>query len=673
MKTKLYSVTTLFAFVALVALPNSFAQEVLFQPSVRLVYFLPNDRPARPDRVSALRQLIKDAQQFYADEMQRHGFGRKTFTIETDEGGEPVVHRVNGNSKEEYYYNNSSDHAVWDEISKHFDNNLQHVYFIVIDLSSELLNYGDVCGLGGVSFRPDGGRARFRLRDKTAAEEVIGGFTLIPASGQCFEKLGLTLHELGHSFGVDHDFREGRESDYVMAFGSHKHLSQCAAEWLSVSRFFNTQPVSNNSQGDIQLISTPTYSDEGISIGFEVTDADGLHQAQLLVPEIIQQGSWGPYRLFDCKQLNGETSTVEFISEALTIEPIDRITLQIIDVNGSITWATFLVDIASLLPPPKVVSIPDPNLEKVIRTHLGLTPSDPITDLAMKRIAGIGAVERGITDITGLEYATQLTVLDLGRNRISNYDQLAQLPKLRTLYLWANNIDDLSVLPLMPQLEFLDLNWNQITDISRLAEFTKLTTLSINGNKISDIKPLAGLTNIRNLGLSLNKISDVRPLTGLTKLETLHLEDNPIKNWDLLLAMLRRNPDLKIYLKEGGEPLPVTLSHFRAEQAETDVVIKWTTESELDNAEFNILRSETKNGTFKVVNPTLIQGAGTTSERHTYTWTDTTAKPNIVYYYRIEDISHAAVRKQLATVRMRGYVSAAGKLTTKWGDLKLQE
>ena len=32
---------------------------------VRLVYFLPNDRPARPDRVAALRQLIKDAQQFF--------------------------------------------------------------------------------------------------------------------------------------------------------------------------------------------------------------------------------------------------------------------------------------------------------------------------------------------------------------------------------------------------------------------------------------------------------------------------------------------------------------------------------------------------------------------------------------------------------------------------------
>ena len=69
----------------------------------------------------------------------------------------------------------------------------------------------------------------------------------------------------------------------------------------------------------------------------------------------------------------------------------------------------------------------------------------------------------------------------------------------------------------------------------------------------------------------------------------------------------------------------------------------------------------------------MIQGAGTTSEHNEYTWTDTTAKQNVAYYYRIEDISHAGVREQLATVRMRGHVSATGKLTTSWADLKTQE
>ena len=36
---------------------------------------------------------------------------------------------------------------------------------------------------------------------------------------------------------------------------------------------------------------------------------------------------------------------------------------------------------------------------------------------------------------------------------------------------------------------------------------------------------------------------------------------------------------------------------------------------------------------------TMIQGAGTTSEKQFYTYQDTTAQPNVVYYYQIEDVS----------------------------------
>lgn len=66
----------------------------------------------------------------------------------------------------------------------------------------------------------------------------------------------------------------------------------------------------------------------------------------------------------------------------------------------------------------------------------------------------------------------------------------------------------------------------------------------------------------------------------------------------------------------------------------------------------------------------MIQGAGTTGKRTEYRWTDTTAKPNTVYYYQIEDVSHAGERQQLGTVRLKGLVSASGKLMSRWADLK---
>ena len=330
---------------------------------VRLVYFLPNDRPARPDRMTALRQLMKDAQQFYADQMQSHGFGQKTFTLETGNDGEPSVHHVNGKFTEEDYYKGSAN--AWLEIVEHFDDNdFQHVYFIAIDLSYEDLGGGRIGGVGGVSFYPFAGSLAFdptrriylRNRDITIGEEVHGGFALIPAHGHNFERLGLTVHELGHAFALVHDFREGRGSDYVLAASKQSRLSKCAAEWLSVSRFFNTKLTFHNEPGEIQLLSLRAYSQDAISFRFEVTDPDGLHQAQLLVPELAQEGSgWGPYRLFDWKRLNSKTGTIE--SVVSTAELVDRIALQIIDKGGNITWATFPIQLDEAVPTQNTLDV----------------------------------------------------------------------------------------------------------------------------------------------------------------------------------------------------------------------------------------------------------------------------------------------------------------------------
>ena len=125
-----------------------------------------------------------------------------------------------------------------------------------------------------------------------------------------------------------------------------------------------------------------------------------------------------------------------------------------------------------------------------------------------------------------------------------------------------------------------------------------------------------------------------------------------------------------------GGPLPVSLSKFRPvrNQESGHVDITWITESELNNAGFNILRAESKNGEYKVINVKgIIAGNGTTSEQHVYKFTDTTAKPNVVYYYQIEDVSINGMRTTLTTTHLRGHVGAAGKLTTTWGDLKLQK
>jgi hypothetical protein len=57
-------------------------------------YVVPKDREPRPDHAQRLRWLVTAIQRFYADQMERHGFGRKTFAIESDDAGTPRVHVV---------------------------------------------------------------------------------------------------------------------------------------------------------------------------------------------------------------------------------------------------------------------------------------------------------------------------------------------------------------------------------------------------------------------------------------------------------------------------------------------------------------------------------------------------------------------------------------------------
>ena len=123
----------------------------------------------------------------------------------------------------------------------------------------------------------------------------------------------------------------------------------------------------------------------------------------------------------------------------------------------------------------------------------------------------------------------------------------------------------------------------------------------------------------------------------------------------------------------AGGALPVELSYFRPErQKDTGaVVITWSTQSELNNAGFFIKRSQQREGEFQIINATMIPGAGTTSEKQFYTYTDTTAQPNVVYYYQIEDVSLDGNRQRLTRgIRLKGNVGAAGKATTLWGELK---
>ena len=174
----------------------------------------------------------------------------------------------------------------------------------------------------------------------------------------------------------------------------------------------------------------------------------------------------------------------------------------------------------------------DPNLKAVVESALGVT-NPTLND--MLNLTTLNATNCGITNLRGLECATNLVELHLGINQISDLSPLSGLTQLTTLHLYGNQISDLSPLSSLLNLTTLRLDVNQISDISALFGLTSLTSLQLSGNQISDLSPLSNLTNLTTLYLALSQIRDISALSSLTQLNELLLYANRITDLAALL------------------------------------------------------------------------------------------------------------------------------------------
>ena len=293
--------------------------------TVRMIYFLPNDRPFRQEVVDSMKVAIRRVQTFYAEQMQAHGYGNRTFRFETGVQGEPLVHRVDGRHSNRYY----RTHDWFSELWEVFDPN-ENIYNIITDTAEP---YGAV----GNRYSKNGGYAW--LGDiHIWGSSSHGGYA------------GVTAHELGHAFGLLHDFRDDA---YIMSYGSRTdRLSACAAEFLSVHPYFNSEiPTKEGPGPTLELISPRTYpaGSESVPIQLKVADSQGIHQ-------VILFGGWyNDTTVKACHGLAGERDAiVEFeydgmipsYSVSRSVSNLSDLIahplrVQVVDSEGNVTWTDF--------------------------------------------------------------------------------------------------------------------------------------------------------------------------------------------------------------------------------------------------------------------------------------------------------------------------------------------
>lgn len=319
MKKKLQITCTIFTLLFIANI--SFANFI-----VQTIYFQPDNAPDHAEVQNNISQLMKDTQQLYANEMDRHGFGQKTFRIEKDVNNNIIVHHVEGNNNSNHYINDTWDRLLA-ELPNQFNPgtppwNKQDTIRVIIVGGVHSVN-GNRWGIGW---------PRHSNR--------YGGTTFMIGEGQNFN-VNLIFHEIGHCFGLYH-------KEHAVD-GTLEHYE---ARWLDKHYHFND--IGNNFTFPKPTKDIPKMTDLGddiIEFQLPVKGNIPLHQAQVYRKHDIIVLDWD--------YLNGkveDTATFEVVRHKWAAVVV----LQVMDIRGNYHMKNINIQLPAPKPDPEPTPEPEP-------------------------------------------------------------------------------------------------------------------------------------------------------------------------------------------------------------------------------------------------------------------------------------------------------------------------
>ncbi len=245
--------------------------------------------------------------------------------------------------------------------------------------------------------------------------------------------------------------------------------------------------------------------------------------------------------LIEINHIDSDTSTINMTLNAGT---------YYIEVSGG---TSYQFDFSEYIPLSNEILFTDNNFELAVREYLDIYDR-PILIEDVELVTELHLNGYNISDLTGIEYFSNLQQLDLSDNHISDLTPLANLTNLNVLRLYHNEITDITPLANLTQLVSLDLGDNQITQVDVLVNLVNLVEISISMNPITDITPVSYLSNLSLLYMYDMGISDLSPIANLTNLNSLMLNDNEITD---LTPLMNLNNLQELYL--GNNPINLTV------------------------------------------------------------------------------------------------------------------
>ncbi len=187
-------------------------------------------------------------------------------------------------------------------------------------------------------------------------------------------------------------------------------------------------------------------------------------------------------------------------------------------------------------------------------------------------------------------------------------------------------------------------------------------------NSFWDINTSGQTVSAGGIGKTTSEMKNVATYTDETKIGLITAWDfvtNPYDDiddnnyWDIdQTGTINDGYPILSWQTLSDNPLPVELSKFRGKSTPNGVELYWITQSENNNAGFVLLRNSMEIASYE--NTEALVGRSTTSQKHTYTFTDADVNLEEIYTYKLVSVDYSGTRhsySQLVEVKVVGAIN----------------